>query len=457
MFRFLVVCIVVLVAGQMVYAADEPADLPTREDVEAALFDTISAFHALSVQGGHANSYSADLKTRYDGSHLEYGPISAPDQIEMEPPATPWIGRAILRAYRATGEERYLRMAGEIADALAKVQAESSGWPARARLGGARAKTSDMDDNRSQSCVLFLVELAAEEAPPGHREVMERGLDFLLKAQYPSGGWPQRYPPPEDQDDYRRYHTLNDATIPDCMRTLLAAYHVLGEQRYLDAVLRAADWLVAVQLPEPQAGWAQQYYDDFVTGPLIPNGPAPGRWFEPTAVAALETVAVVDILVEVWLESGDQRYTTAMAKAGRWLDASRLPDGRWARLYELCTNRPLYCTPDRVITYSDQNLRPGYGWKGNWGASDAIRLAPQVRKLGHKAVLAQRNARPTANRVRELGTKARAIIDSLEDRGLWVGEGFHSNQREQRIWSGLFCDNVAHLCAYLEGLKARER
>ncbi|MFQ5810266.1 MAG: pectate lyase, partial [Armatimonadota bacterium] len=224
MLRCATPCIALVAVAATTHGADTPPDAPTADEVEAGLFKAISAFHALAVEGGHANAYSPDLKTRFDGKHGLYTPITEPDSIEMEPPATPWIGRAILRAYRVTGDERYLRMASEVADALAKVQAESGGWPARARLSGPRAKVSDMDDNRTQGCVLFLVELADVEPAPGHRDVMQRGLDLLLRAQYPSGGWPQDYPPPEDQNNYRRYHTINDATVPDYMRTLLTAY-----------------------------------------------------------------------------------------------------------------------------------------------------------------------------------------------------------------------------------------
>lgn len=450
--RHVIIWVGLLVAGHAAYGQGESANVPTADEARAGLLQAVSAFHALSVQGGHANAYSPDLKTRYDGSHGKYGPISAPDQIEMEPPATPWIGRTMLGAYRVTGDERYLRMASEVADALAKVQAESGGWPARARLSGPRPKTSDMDDNRTQACVLFLAELAEVEPAPGHRDVMLPGLDLLLKAQYPSGGWPQVYPPPEDQDNYRRYHTINDATIPDYMRTLLTAYRVLGEQRYLDAVLRAADWLLQVQLPEPQAVWAQQYYDDFVNGPLTPNSPAPARWFEPTALVSSESTAVLRILTEVWLETGDRRYRDAIPKAVKWFKRSRLPDGRWARFYELCTNRPLYCTPNRIITYSDEDLRPGYAWQGSWGES-AIALWTKIRKLGRKGMLAERDRKPSAERVRELGAAARQALDTLDERGLWVTEGFEGHER---VWAGAFCSRVGELCAYLEALKARE-
>ena len=37
-----------------------------------------------------------------------------------------------------------------------------------------------------------------------------KGLDHILQAQYPTGGWPQRYPPGEG---YQRHVTFNDNTM----------------------------------------------------------------------------------------------------------------------------------------------------------------------------------------------------------------------------------------------------
>ena len=207
-----------------------------------------------------------------------------------------------------------------------------------------------------------------------------------------------------------------------------------------------------MQLPEPQAAWAQYYYDDFVKGPLKPNAPAPARWFQPMGLVASESVSVLRILTEVWLETGDERYKKAIPKAVKWFEASRLPDGQWARYYELCTNRPLYCTPDHIITHSDENLRPGYAWKGGWGKL-AIALWQQIRKRGRERVLAQRRAKPSRQRVLQLAAAARQALDTLDERGVWVTKGF---EEQERIWSWSFCNRVGDLCAYLEALKARE-
>mgnify|MGYP002245168491 CR=1 FL=1 len=52
---------------------------------------------------------------------------------------------------------------------------------------------------------------------------MEKTIDFVLKSQYPVGGWPQRYPlmydhPFQGKKDYSSFITLNDDVIPDAYR-----------------------------------------------------------------------------------------------------------------------------------------------------------------------------------------------------------------------------------------------
>ncbi len=417
-------------------------------EVREAMMTAAEAFHGLGYQGAYADGYSLDLQTRYRGrTRYDPWPDDEPDWVETEPPNGAWVGRALLRAYRATGDEYYLQMAEEIADALAVVQTETGGWRMRTRLSEPHGPDTpaDLDDNRSQSSILFLIELVDAGGDERHRVPMQRGLQMLLDAQYPSGGWPQAYPPPEDEHDLRRYHTINDATIPDCMRTLLTAYHAFGNQEYLDAVTRAADWLLQVRLPG--AVWAQQYYDDFVTGPLIPNHPAPARWFEPMAITAGESASVIRILTEVWLETGDDRYIEPFDEVIEWYERSRLEDGRWARFYELHTNRPLYCTPDRVITYSDENLRPGYAWKGTWG-DGAIRTASRAQELGLDGMLAEREAVPDDEALQSRGERAREAIEAMDERGFWI--------RGERIRTRDFNNHMNAMSAYLEALEARD-
>lgn len=452
-----------------VYPARAAGDPPPVEEVRGAMLRAAEAFSDLSYKGGYPYLFSGDLKIRYNAGHGTLKPFPNETYLSMEPPGTPWVGRAYLRAYRATGNERYLKMAQEVGDALATVQLACGGWRMRQPLSdewadkhcdapgaGRSTPQADFDDGRTQGPALFLVELVRDGSKSErHRAAMQKALDLLLEAQYPSGGWPQYYPLEgdgfSDLNNYRRYNHINDGSIPECVEVLLAAYRAFGEQKYLDAAVKAADWLLDVRIPG--AAWSQQYYDDHVKGPLIPNHPAPGRWFEPMSVTSSETRTVVEILTEVWLETGDERYIAPFTEIAAWYERARLDDGRWARMYEIHTNRPLYCTPDRVITYSDENLRPGYAWKGSWGNA-ALRAIARVEEGNREKILAEREAAPSEARVQELEQAARKALESLDDRGYWV---VSDGPEEQNIRTGEFHDRMADLCAYLEAMKARQQ
>ncbi len=133
-------------------------------------------------------------------------------------------------------------------------------------------------------------------------------------------------------------------------------------------------------------------------------------------------------------------------EVAEWYESSRLECGRWARFYELHTNRPLYCTPDRVITYSDEDLRPGYGWKGNYGER-VFGIVERVKELGRDGILAERDAVPNDEEIKRLGRAAMEALDALDERNLWL---------ETRISCSNFNRRMGELCAYLEAVQSRK-
>src|ERR671918_2130059 len=95
----------------------------------------------------------------------------------------------------------------------------------------------------------------------------------------------------------------------------------------LPTAIRAGEFLLAAQMPEPQPGWAQLYNRDME--------PMWGRKFEPPAIASWETRRAIDALLDLYLYTGKARYREAAGRAAAWLEASQLSDGQWARYYEL--------------------------------------------------------------------------------------------------------------------------
>ena len=94
-----------------------------REDAAAAMRKAATFYRSqVARHGGYVYYYSPDLRTR-----LGEGPAAA-DQIWVQPPGTPTVGMAYLKAYEATGEPQYVEAATEAAEALIYGQLKSGGW-----------------------------------------------------------------------------------------------------------------------------------------------------------------------------------------------------------------------------------------------------------------------------------------------------------------------------------------
>ncbi len=366
---------------------------PALDQVEAAMKKTASFTRtSLSFAGGYATKWSRDLKESRTAD------TQSPSLISIEGPGTPVIGRVFLEAWRATGDAVYLQGAREVAHALLWTQLATGGWNTNhdfalpvarkqhyrrdleagdTERGGRRAHTT-LDDDKSQYALHFLLEFSQipeSGMQDSVKPALQFGLDALLAAQLPNGGWPQGFSGPADasqavkktemptdwprawpQIDYTPYATLNDGNLLSVCDLLLKAHEITGEERYLAAVKKLGDFLLLAQCPEPQPGWAQQYDAGM--------RPAWARKFEPPCVSSLESLSALETLHTIWLATGDDRYRAPYESALAWLDKVRLPDGQYARFYELHTDKPLYFVKDTYeLTYDDSNLPTHYGFK----------------------------------------------------------------------------------------------
>lgn len=404
----------------------------------------------IATHGGYLWWYSEDLKEREgEGKATE-------TQIWVQAPGTPAVGQAFLRAYQATGDRRYLQAAIEAGRALAWGQLESGGWdylidfdPEGSKRwyyrhdkgkispeeAAKRRNTSTFDDDNSQGALRFLMAVADETGDRELREAVNYGLDFLLKAQYPNGAWPQRYPPPKS--GYGAYYTFNDNTIRDCIRTAIEAHQRYGRPEFMAAVKRAGDFILKAQLPEPQPIWAQQYD--------LEMKPAWARRFEPPSACAGESVGVMRMLVDLYLLTGEERYLEPIPRAIAWYERSQIAPNLWARFYELNTNRPLYFNRKYELVYTDDDLPTHYSFKGSYGVRSAIAYYEQVKKMGREAFLRERDRKPTAAeqeaRRKALEPRVEAILAKQDDQGRWVENG--------RIQCSTFIANVNTLSEYL--------
>jgi hypothetical protein len=475
------------------------ADTLPREAKAAA--DKAAAFmRSISAGGGYLWRYSLDLKERAgEGKATE-------TMVWIQHPGTPAMGMAFLRTFEATGDARYLDAAKAAADALATGQLESGGWnysidfdPERAKRdyrrtdkgklspadAARRFNISTYDDDNTQGAVRFLMAIAdfskGNDARDRRiRESLDYALAKMLEAQFPNGAWPQRYdgqpksvkdfpilkasvpkewPREWPKPDYKHYYTLNDNTLSDCIGTMLEAYRRHHKPEHLAAARRGGDFLLLAQLPEPQPAWAQQYNAKME--------PAWARAFEPPAVTAGESGGAVRILVELYIQTGDEKYLKPIPPVIAWWKRSAIGENRWARYYELGSNKPIYGDRDGKIYYRldqiSEERRNGYGWEGGFIVGSATRAYEQVLKDGREAVLKRREPRPLsaskkAERAKSLESKVRQIIAALDSQGRWVTKGRFAKEAKglefsDRIETRTFIDNLNVLSDYLEAVR----
>ncbi|MGI9430073.1 MAG: pectate lyase, partial [Bythopirellula sp.] len=364
-----------------------PGQSDQRQQAIEAMRKAAEFYHGrVATHGGYVYHYSLDLAQRWGEG------VATNSQIWVQPPGTPTVGLAYLKAYRASGDSFYLDAATDAASALVYGQLKSGGWTnsidfdpksknvADYRNNRGRGKNnSSLDDGQTQSAIQLIVEV--DKALDFNNQTIHESaviaLDALLRAQFPNGAFPQVWTGPVKaqpslQASYPEYdwrtdgriknywdmYTLNDNVTGYVADTLITAYDVYEDQKYLVALKKLGEFLRLAQMPDPQPGWAQQY--NYEMKPIW------ARKFEPPGVSGDETQEVVETLMKIAQVTKDRRYLEPIPRAAVWLKSSLLPDGQLARYYELKTNRPLYMTRrgDRyTLTYDDSNLPSHYGWK----------------------------------------------------------------------------------------------
>lgn len=432
----------------------------------------------VATEGGYLWRYSEDLATREGEGR------ASDSTVWVQPPGTPSVGMAFLQAYRDTGQTVYLDAAREAGYCLVRGQLRSGGWDYRiefdpasrkryayrvdAPVDGARQRnTSTLDDNTTQAALRLLMALdrTLDFQDAKIHGAAQFGLSALSDVQYPIGAWPQRFTGPPDPaafppreasypeswprafpgSSYSAFYTFNDNAIGDTIDVMFLAAETYGDIRYRKAATAAGDFILLAQMPEPQPAWAQQYDVDM--------HPAWARKFEPPSVTGGESQGVMRTLMQIYRQTGDQKYLRAIPPALAYFRRSLLANGQLARFYELKTNRPLYFTKRYELTYSDADMPTHYAFKVGQSLDSIERqykrlLAIERRLLTRQSTPSRSKATPAQI------AEVRAVIAALDDQGRWIEEGrlkYHGDDDPTRrvIDCRTFIRNVEVLGGYL--------
>ena len=448
-------------------AAQQP-DAALREEALNGLKKAATFYRGkVASHGGYVYYYTPDLKERWGEDK------ASPDTIIVQPPGTPTVGMAYLRAYAATGDKFYLDAAREATESLVYGQLQSGGWaqviqfdPAkqvdkyRNSKGGSR-NVSSLDDGQTQAALQMLIhtDLALDFKHAEIHDAAQFGLKALLAAQFANGAFPQGWIGPVDKKpvvkakfpdydwktegrikNYWDYYTLNDNLASTVAETLITAHQAYKDEKYKVALKRLGDFLILAQMPEPQPGWCQQY--NYETIPIW------ARKFEPPAVTGWESQDVLETLIKISRYTGQKKYLEPISRALGYFKKSLLADGAVARYYEFKTNRPLYMDSTYQFTYDESAAPSHYGWK------QPARFAEIERAYED----AKSGAGPAGPRsAAELEKAVPGIIQDLDEEGRWIttyaGERLVGQPRFSPsfrfISSGVFSRNVEMLSEYV--------
>jgi PelA/Pel-15E family pectate lyase len=245
---------------------------------------------------------------------------------------------------------------------------------------------------------LLAAHRSAEAAP--FRAAVERGVKYLLHAQYPNGGWPQVWPL---EGLYHDAITLNDDAMLHAIQILhnvadrSADYSFVPEPLVKRAGAAAAlgiACLLRLQIPEHGAKtvWADQY--DALT-----LEPTSARNYEMAALTSSESASVVQFLMSLPNPTPEEVAAVRDAAAwfkkveifgyrygsGNFLADRRSVEGRklekdpgagpiWSRFYQIGPDKPIFGDRDKTIHDDVNDLsrerRNGYAWFNK--AGDAV-------------------------------------------------------------------------------------
>ena len=227
--------------------------------------------------------------------------------------------------------------------------------------------SSDFDNECTWGHIQYLAQAYKRWPDDCIRESIERGLKFIVRSQHKkSNSW---------ENKNHRHITYNDGVMTGVLGLLLDIIVNKGgnytfaqdfaEKLDLESVyLRGIDCVLKTQLTRVNGKrgiWAQQHDHETLK-------PVWARSYEMPAYATSESVQVIYLLRKHRLYDSQNaaNIDTRIESAIEFLRELRLPDGRWARFYDLETENPIFANRGYEIVHNIKDVklerRHGYGW-----------------------------------------------------------------------------------------------
>jgi PelA/Pel-15E family pectate lyase len=279
-----------------------------------------------------------------------------------------------------------------IADSVLSYQQATGAWDKNIDMSvppesGKAAGMSTIDNGATYTQMEYLARVHRATGNAKYAAAFRRGFEYLLKAQYANGGWPQFYPL---RGGYWDHITFNDDAMVGVMTLLRAVgagrpeYAFLSDEdraRAKKAVDKGVEVILKTQVMQDGklTVWCAQHDEKTLL-------PAKARSYELPSLSGSESVGIVEFLMGI--EKPSPEVVRSVKAAVEWFERSKITGIRvvtkdgdrvvvedagaapvWARFYELETNRPFFCGRDGVVKYQlsqiEAERRNHYNWYVN--------------------------------------------------------------------------------------------
>jgi pectinesterase len=307
----------------------------------------------------------------------------------------------------------------QVAENVLLYQRDIGGWPkntafhlpldeaGKSRVYDEKGNNDAIFDNSATTTEMkFMARMYNNTKKEVYRESFNKGLKFILDAQYENGGWPMFFPL---RKGYYTHITFNDNAIVNILTMLreimnenqLYATVVRGENKVQveNAYNKGIDVILKTQIVvkgKPTVWCAQHDEITFL--------PAKARSYELPSFSGAESVGIVKLLMGT--EDPSPEIIRSVEGAVEWFDSHRIKNTRWdnfinaegqkdrrivsdpkagdmwARFYDLETQEPYVCDRDGIKKKTLEEIgherRNGYSWYTD-DPDDLFELYPEWR------------------------------------------------------------------------------
>lgn len=315
----------------------------------------------------------------------------------------------------------HTKEARRIAENVLLYQQSTGGWPKNiymaAELNKQERKAviaqkdmvneSTIDNDATSTEIYYLARMYQATKEEQYKKGVLDGIQYLLNAQYPNGGWPQFWPRPEG---YYTEITYNDNAMINVMELLRDIYEKKAPYDFVSdeytgkaraAFHKGVECILKTQYTQngKLTVWCAQH--DRVT-----LQPIKARAYELPSLSGQESDNIVLLLMS--LPDPSPEIIHSVESAIEWFKASKIEglkkeyftndEGKrdykivecndcpplWARFYDLDTNQPFFSDRDGVKVYSLNQIgyerRNGYSWYN----SDGVKVLKKYEKWRKK-------------------------------------------------------------------------